>query len=890
VTRGRTRGPVGAHLLTYATEDPPAESGDWPEPGDPHLERRREAAARLDAYEAQVLAAARSALQQWTGLVATAVLRSTVTAAAGDGLPPDPGVIPPLSTAWDRIVGSTIVQTLQDLLGEVFAALLGEDRVLSARPWQEEYLATVANRLSGVPDDTFTVVRAEVQDGIDLGESIPKIRDRVETVLAAQGETTWENRAQTIARTETIGAYNGGHLAAWQARDELTGATTEKVWLCTIDTRTRDSHFRADGQRVRMDRPFRVGSALLMHPGDPTGPAGEVINCRCTMLDLEADEETPDTSHRQLRDPADVQGEIDRRADQDPPVVRAYDEPDPASVTATPAAAGQTVTAAGSGPGVTAAPEGRTPMPRTWRSDPFLAPFGEATGDGRIFKVGSLTSRDLPLPLLYQESSAMGHDGSIVVGRILEVDFTDQGIVASGDYLDAPEVKDAVGKALALVEAGLGSVSVDLASVVAEMVDEDGNAVTMEDIFDAWDRGEEPVVLEQVAEGQLIACTQVATPAFAKARIVLDPVAAPADGEASLSLQDSAGTSIVVGDTVDVDMGADGTVSGEVTAVDETAETVTVQPLDADSQPAGDPVVVAPSACTVTSSASTEEDAATAVVAAAAAAAAEALVAGPGVLRPPAAWFADPKLPGPTPCTITDDGRVYGHVAVWGTCHVGFSNTCVTPPESPSKYAYFHTGEVVTEDGSRVAVGNLTLGGRHADVRLAYRSAVEHYDVQGAGTAVVRLYEDEYGIAMAGALTPGVTEEQLYDLRRSPVSGDWRRVGGELELIGVLSVNAPGFPTPRFATDESGRTALTAAPSVRPAEAPVRRRPAGLSQQELTRRITEKVRAELRTEVRTELRAEREQQARRERLQRVAASIKRDPRSRVQQLAAQVRR
>jgi len=909
--RVQARGPVGAHLLTYSAPPVEEQPEPWPEPGDPRMADRLAAAERLDAYEARVLAAARAALTEWTGLVSTTVLRSQITAAAGDGLPPDPGAIPPLSSAWDRIVNSTIVTAIRDLLGEVFAALLQEDQVVSARPWQEEYLATVVNRLSGVPDDTFTIVRAEVQDAIDLGESIPKIRDRVEDVLASQGETTWENRAQVIARTETIGAYNGGHLAAWAARDELTGATTDKVWLATIDSRTRDSHFRADGQRVRMDRPFRVGGFLLMHPGDPTGPASEVIQCRCTMLDLEADEDTPDTAERQLRDPADVQGEIDRRAEQEPePVIRAYDDPaeqdaqarsvDAARAltasTAGPAPTGQTVTAAGSGPGVTSAHEGRTPMPRTWRSDPFLAPFAEPTGDGRIFKVGSLTHRDLPLPLLYQESSAMGHDGSIVVGRILDVEFTDAGIVASGDYLDAPEVKVAVGKAMALVEAGLGSVSVDLAAVVGELVDEDGNPISMEDIWDAWDRGEEPVVLDQVAEGELIACTQVATPAFAKARIVLDPVSAeenPAgggDGEASLALQDAGGVSIAVGDQVDVDLAEDGSLRGEVTAVDEEAETVTVQPLDDDNQPAGDPVVVAPSAVTVTSAAAaaeTEEDAAEAVVAAAVAAA-EALVAGPGVLRPPADWFTNPNLPEPTPITITDEGRIYGHVAVWGTCHVGFSNTCVTPPTSPTSYAYFHTGEVVLDDGSRVAVGNLTLGGRHADVRMAYRSAIEHYDVQGAGTGIIRLYEDEHGIAMAGAVAPGTTEEQVYDMRRSPVSGDWRRVAGELELIGVLSVNAPGFPTPRFATDESGRTALTAAASVRPADAPRRRRPAGLSQQELTRRITETVRAGMRQEVRAELRAAAEEQQRRERLERVAASIRRDPRKRVAQLAAQV--
>ena len=50
---------------------------------------------------------------------------------------------------------------------------------------------------------------------------------------------------------------------------------------------------------------------------------------------------------------------------------------------------------------------------------------------------------------------------------------------------------------------------------------------------------------------------------------------------------------------------------------------------------------------------------------------------------------------------------------------------------------------------------------------------------------------------MAGWLLPGASEEALDVFRSSPVSGDWRRVGGALELIGVCSVNTPGFPVRR---------------------------------------------------------------------------------------------
>jgi hypothetical protein len=48
-----------------------------------------------------------------------------------------------------------------------------------------------------------------------------------------------------------------------------------------------------------------------------------------------------------------------------------------------------------------------------------------------------------------------------------------------------------------------------------------------------------------------------------------------------------------------------------------------------------------------------------------------------------AAWFRNPHLDGPTPLTVTDDGRVYGHLALWGTCHTGFDGVCIEPPHSP---------------------------------------------------------------------------------------------------------------------------------------------------------------------------------------------------------------
>jgi hypothetical protein len=64
--------------------------------------------------------------------------------------------------------------------------------------------------------------------------------------------------------------------------------------------------------------------------------------------------------------------------------------------------------------------------------------------------------------------------------------------------------------------------------------------------------------------------------------------------------------------------------------------------------------------------------------------------------------------------------------------------------------------------------------------------------------------EDEFGIWVAGWILPQASPQAVEIFRSSPVSGDWRRVGGALEMIAVCSVNTPGFPVPRARVAFSG--------------------------------------------------------------------------------------
>jgi hypothetical protein len=65
-------------------------------------------------------------------------------------------------------------------------------------------------------------------------------------------------------------------------------------------------------------------------------------------------------------------------------------------------------------------------------------------------------------------------------------------------------------------------------------------------------------------------------------------------------------------------------------------------------------------------------------------------------------------------------------------------------------------------------------------------------------------------------VVPEADNRKVAKLRRSPISGDWRRVNGNLELTAALAVNVPAFPV--YAMDNGDQTALVAAGTLEPHE------------------------------------------------------------------------
>lgn len=472
---------------------------------------------------------------------------------------------------------------------------------------------------------------------------------------------------------------------------------------------------------------------------------------------------------------------------------------------------------------------------------PVMVVEGLPTADGRYIEPDSLTHRALPIPILAQTRTpdgGEGHDGADVVGRIDTLTrvpgsevidketgqpFPDGTFVWAGTGFLDPEAA-----ATRLVKKKyLTGNSVDLTEVDAEVTDDE--------------IGGQPQV--GIKSGKIAATTLVAIPAFAQAYVQLDGETITPNEETALAASASpmwrsselgddcllclanATDGFAVSAEKRKKAAADGHAMPDGSYPIETSEDLRnaihavgrggadhdeirkhiikqAKRLDAEENipdnwnPDGSisdgPVRDKPEPAPVKASGVTE------------------------IFRP-LDWFLDPELDGPTPLTVDESGRVFGHIATWGTCHIGMAGQCIQPPHSQTDYAYFRTGAVRVSDiadggtSRDVSVGHLTLRTGHASTELSARETAAHYDNTGTAVADVAAGEDAFGIWVAGSVRRGVPAELMAELMASPISGDWRAINGNLELVAALAVNVPGFPVARARVASGAPLSLVAA-------------------------------------------------------------------------------
>jgi phage portal protein BeeE len=150
--------------------------------------------------------------------------------------------------------------------------------------WVKKYGLEKAKEIN---ETTYTALREDLKkaiaEGIEAGESIPNLTERVLSATDDVYAMMSDSRAENIARTETMSSVNFGQQVVYQSE-----GVERKAWLATSDLDTRDDHRigEAFGEpyEVGIGESFEVGGEPLMYPGDPSGSAANVCRCRCTII------------------------------------------------------------------------------------------------------------------------------------------------------------------------------------------------------------------------------------------------------------------------------------------------------------------------------------------------------------------------------------------------------------------------------------------------------------------------------------------------------------------------------------------------------------------------------------------------------------------------------
>lgn len=121
-----------------------------------------------------------------------------------------------------------------------------------------------------------SMIQSSMWQSITQGESMDKIAKRLAQTVGDKDMAA----AVRNARTMTTGAECAGRVDSYKRAEDM-GIQLQQEWMSTLDGRTRHSHRELHGERIDVDGTF---SNSCRFPGDPSGPAEEIYNCRCTLV------------------------------------------------------------------------------------------------------------------------------------------------------------------------------------------------------------------------------------------------------------------------------------------------------------------------------------------------------------------------------------------------------------------------------------------------------------------------------------------------------------------------------------------------------------------------------------------------------------------------------
>lgn len=195
---------------------------------------------------------------------------------------PDPTGVYMVQQDWDSEVDTILTEIGKIALNAWSQAT--DVPPVSRHAFVMSQLAQTRNFLVRIPDEVYNLVFAAIIDVVNGGGNTQAVADAVDNVLSWTGSENWPNRARVIAMTETTRAYGAGTLAAGMEQSRVTGKLLRKKWVTEQDRRVRPSHEAVDNETIPLASVFMVGGYPMLYPGDPFGPADEVVNCRCDLV------------------------------------------------------------------------------------------------------------------------------------------------------------------------------------------------------------------------------------------------------------------------------------------------------------------------------------------------------------------------------------------------------------------------------------------------------------------------------------------------------------------------------------------------------------------------------------------------------------------------------
>ena len=170
---------------------------------------------------------------------------------------------------WKEAIESVANRTLADDIGVSVSMNILDPRIV-------EHLRNLGKvRIKGINKTSEKRLRNALEEGVKEGESIDALSSRIRREFQQIGA----HRAEVIARTEVLRSSN---FAIAEAQRQ-SGVVHKRVWVSTLDNRTRDLHKPPMHGQVRLlDDPFLFADGVTtMHPG-ASGVAEHDIQCRCT--------------------------------------------------------------------------------------------------------------------------------------------------------------------------------------------------------------------------------------------------------------------------------------------------------------------------------------------------------------------------------------------------------------------------------------------------------------------------------------------------------------------------------------------------------------------------------------------------------------------------------